>query len=60
MERKATIWWALYRYFPGLQGRISSNTVNKPENAMTLGAALHLSFNMFAIAFNPSVCLGSF
>lgn len=52
--RRATIWWALYRYFPSLKGKISAATVNERTNAFTLWGELHKDFGKFRLAFRPT------
>ncbi|KAK0753082.1 hypothetical protein B0T18DRAFT_395950 [Schizothecium vesticola] len=51
VKNKATIWWALYQYFPALRGKIAANTVNQPGNAVMLSAAIHQDFGLFAFGF---------
>ncbi|KAL2182004.1 uncharacterized protein P884DRAFT_274441 [Thermothelomyces heterothallicus CBS 202.75] len=52
-RNKAWIWWALRRYFPFIQGKIASDSINKPENAITLANMLHPSFGNFWFALEP-------
>ncbi|SPO05172.1 related to Endo-1,4-beta-xylanase C [Cephalotrichum gorgonifer] len=54
-EKAATIWWALYRYFPDLEGLLDSGSINKPENAMTLDTSIHGAFDEFYLGLEPSV-----
>ncbi|KAK4044860.1 hypothetical protein C8A01DRAFT_42469 [Parachaetomium inaequale] len=53
VSNKAWIWFALYRYFPFIQGKISADTINKPENAITLEVGVHDSFGNYSLAFEP-------
>ena len=55
VENAAIIWAALYRYFPALEGIISSATINSPENAMTLSMVVHKHFGGFDISFERTV-----
>lgn len=55
VEQKSTIWWALYRYFPALDGVITPNTVNNAQNAFTAGSDLHGMFDRFGFTLEPSV-----
>lgn len=55
VEKKATIWWAFYRYFPALNGLISPNTVNQPGNAFTADPNIHEMFDSMDFALEPSV-----
>ncbi|KAK3359158.1 hypothetical protein B0T25DRAFT_564196 [Lasiosphaeria hispida] len=54
VRKKATIWWALYRYFPIIgPDTIGASTINKRENAIILHSAIHGNFGKFGIAFEP-------
>ncbi|KAM0437515.1 hypothetical protein ACHAPT_001879 [Fusarium lateritium] len=53
-ENKATIWWALYRYFPGLKDKIGPETMNQERNAITLGCDVHEDFGQYKLAFWPT------
>lgn len=55
VQNKAIIWDALHRYFPALKGIIRSDTINSPENAMTLSLTMHKSFGGFEISFERTV-----
>ncbi|KAB5531330.1 hypothetical protein GE09DRAFT_382591 [Coniochaeta sp. 2T2.1] len=50
----ATIWWALHRYFPALKGKICAETINQPDNLLTLQAGLHKHFDLFNFALEPT------
>ncbi|KAK0718649.1 hypothetical protein B0T26DRAFT_831204 [Lasiosphaeria miniovina] len=52
-EIKPTIWWALYRYFPGLKDLIGPGTINQHQNALTMWDTLHAEFGTFNLAFEP-------
>lgn len=54
VQNKATTWWALYEYFPALQGKIAADTVNQPGNAVTLSAAIHTEFGSFSFGFQST------
>lgn len=53
MDNKARIWWVLRRYFPFIQGKITSDSINKPENAITICHTLHPYFGRFWLALEP-------
>lgn len=55
IEKRATVWWALYRYFPALKGAIGPDSVNKPENAMTMRSDIHGLFAKYRFAFKPAI-----
>ncbi|KAL7936913.1 hypothetical protein V8C35DRAFT_294181 [Trichoderma chlorosporum] len=50
---KAQIWWALYRYFPFVAGKIGPASINTPGNAITLCTEAHLDFGAMRIAAEP-------
>lgn len=52
-QNKATIWWALYRYFPALQNKIGPDSVNQASNAITLGRGFHGDFGEYKVGFWP-------
>lgn len=52
VNNKATIWWALYRYFPYLHGTIGPDSVNQPQNAITLSPHVDQFFGIFMIALD--------
>ncbi|KAK3936961.1 hypothetical protein QBC46DRAFT_268572 [Diplogelasinospora grovesii] len=54
VEAKATIWWALYRYFPALRGKIGSSTINQEGNALTMVTVAHEYFGLFAFSIQPT------
>ncbi|KAL7799968.1 hypothetical protein V8C37DRAFT_407076 [Trichoderma ceciliae] len=53
-EVKATIWWAIYRYFPFIKGKIGAESINKSENAMTLWTGVHGEFGDYRLTFEPT------
>ena len=55
MAQKATVWWALYRYFPALDGQIGPDTVDVAQNAMILDTSIHGSFDNHEFALEPYV-----
>lgn len=55
VENKATIWQALYRYFPGLEKVITPDTINTPANSITLFQLLHPQFGSLNITFKETV-----
>ncbi|MBE3042220.1 hypothetical protein IMZ48_06505 [Candidatus Bathyarchaeota archaeon] len=57
MERKATIWWALFRYLPDLRGAITPDTVDRAENAITLESVLQACIDAFDCSLEPLVRL---
>ncbi|KAL7627193.1 hypothetical protein AAE478_003969 [Parahypoxylon ruwenzoriense] len=52
-QNKATIWWALYRYFPDLKDLIGPGSINQRQNALMMYIALHAEFGNFNLAFEP-------
>ncbi|KAK0730226.1 hypothetical protein B0H67DRAFT_477314 [Lasiosphaeris hirsuta] len=55
VRKKATIWWALYRYFPIIgSDTIGASTINKCENAIILFSAIHGDFGKFGSHSNRS------
>ncbi|OAA55875.1 hypothetical protein SPI_08082 [Niveomyces insectorum RCEF 264] len=52
-KNKATIWWALHRYFPELKDRIGPESINQHENALTMATQLHVALGSFDLAFEP-------
>ncbi|KAK3940786.1 hypothetical protein QBC46DRAFT_312764 [Diplogelasinospora grovesii] len=52
-ENKATIWWALYRYFPDLKDLIGPDSINQRQNALTMLGDLHREFGDFNLALEP-------
>jgi hypothetical protein len=53
-KNKATTWWALYEYFPALKNKIGADTVNQPENALTLSSIFHEEFGLFTLGFQAT------
>ncbi len=58
-RNKATIWFAIHRYFPALKGKIHAGNINQRENAFTLASSIHRSFGDYDLTFWPQskVCL---
>ncbi|EZF30887.1 hypothetical protein H109_06327 [Trichophyton interdigitale MR816] len=54
VENKATIWQALYRYFPGLEKVITPDAINTPANSITLFQLLHPQFGSLNITFKET------
>ncbi|KAK3934148.1 hypothetical protein QBC46DRAFT_300301 [Diplogelasinospora grovesii] len=53
-RKKATIWWALYRYFPIINpDMIQAGTINKRENGIMLYTQIHKEFGNFRVALEP-------
>jgi HNH endonuclease len=50
-QNRATIWYALYRYFPALKGKIGPDTINQEQNALTLDHAVHGVFGDYGLTF---------
>jgi hypothetical protein len=55
MHQKATIWSALYRRFLALKGKISSDTINQPGNAMTMAIDIHEYWRELYLTLEPTV-----
>lgn len=53
-KNHATIWWAIYHYFPDLKSKIGADTINQPANAMTPAFALHEEFGRFTFGFKAT------
>jgi hypothetical protein len=53
-ETKAIIWSALYRYFPFIRNKIKPETINQPENAITLEMSAHYEFGQYALVLEPT------
>ncbi|KDN67077.1 hypothetical protein CSUB01_01720 [Colletotrichum sublineola] len=55
VEREAVgkVWFGLYRYFPGLVGKIAPDTLNQHQNLVTLAASAHRAFDRHRLAFDP-------
>ncbi|KAK1501408.1 hypothetical protein CTAM01_06133 [Colletotrichum tamarilloi] len=51
IRTKAKIWWALWRYFPDLKGKIGPDTVNQTGNAFTMFGEVHNDFGGFDFGF---------
>lgn len=54
MKNKATIWWALYEYFPALKNKNGADTVNLPINAITLNSTFDEEFGQFTFGFQAT------
>ncbi|KAL7788522.1 hypothetical protein V8C43DRAFT_323756 [Trichoderma afarasin] len=52
-EIKDEIWGVIYRYFPFVKGKISSEKLNTPANAITLWMDAHKHFGDFRLALEP-------
>lgn len=53
-EAVASVWFALNRYFPALDGKIGPNNLNQHANLVTLNIQVHNNFyNKHRLAFNP-------
>ncbi|KAH0420174.1 hypothetical protein CcaCcLH18_14149 [Colletotrichum camelliae] len=55
MEREAAanFWYALYRYFPGLKGKIGPDSLNQHQNLITFQTGAREDYNNLLLAFNP-------
>ncbi|KAG7051336.1 hypothetical protein JMJ77_0001960 [Colletotrichum scovillei] len=47
----AKTWWALWRYFPELEGKIGPDTINQTGNAFTINSEVHCDFGYFDFGF---------
>jgi hypothetical protein len=52
-QNKATIWFAIHRYFPSLKGKIHAGNINQPANAITLDPSIHKEFGAYDLSFWP-------
>ncbi|KZL85526.1 hypothetical protein CI238_04621 [Colletotrichum incanum] len=52
-EAVASIWYALYRYFPGLEGKIGPESLNQHQNCITFESTVHDNYDSHLLAFNP-------
>jgi hypothetical protein len=52
-RNKATIWSAIYRYFPALEGKINAENINQSANAIALNPATHKAFGDYNLTFWP-------
>ncbi|KAK1977138.1 hypothetical protein LZ30DRAFT_601981 [Colletotrichum cereale] len=52
-EAVASIWYALYRYFPELKGKIGPDTLNQHANLITFKNNVHRGFDRHKLAFCP-------
>ncbi|KAK2012833.1 hypothetical protein LZ32DRAFT_628617 [Colletotrichum eremochloae] len=52
-EAVANVWYALYRYFPGLVGKIASDSLNQHRNLITLSISINYVFEGHRLAFDP-------
>ncbi|KAI3534466.1 hypothetical protein CSPX01_12083 [Colletotrichum filicis] len=49
----AKVWYALYRYFPELEGKIGPDTLNQLENLITFDMSVHYDYDHHWTAFDP-------
>ncbi|KAL7623108.1 hypothetical protein AAE478_006787 [Parahypoxylon ruwenzoriense] len=54
VENKAAVWWALYRYFPALQGQIDAGTINQHGNVLTMSINFHHEFDNYNVTLRPT------
>ncbi|KXH51539.1 hypothetical protein CSAL01_05529 [Colletotrichum salicis] len=47
------IWFALYRYFPELDGKIGPNSPDQYQNLITFDLTVHKAYNSYDLAFKP-------
>jgi hypothetical protein len=52
-QNKATIWYAIHRYFPSLKGKLHAGNINQPANAITLDPSVHSNFGAYCLSFWP-------
>ncbi|KAK1993106.1 hypothetical protein LX36DRAFT_693887 [Colletotrichum falcatum] len=52
-EAVASIWYALYRYFPGLKNKIGPESLNQYQNLITLELGVYDLYKGHMLAFNP-------
>ncbi|CCF34950.1 hypothetical protein CH063_06849, partial [Colletotrichum higginsianum] len=52
-EASDVLWFALYRYFPGLKGKFDPETLNQYQNLVTFAIGVHATFDGYFIAFDP-------
>jgi hypothetical protein len=50
---KSTIWWALYRYFPCIRGKIGVKSINSTTNAVTLTFEASVHFSRYDVKLAP-------
>lgn len=50
---KPTIWWALYRYFPSIRGKIGAKNINSPTNPVTLTFEASVHFGRYNVELVP-------
>jgi hypothetical protein len=53
-RNKVLIWDAIYRYFPTIRSKIGPESLNRPQNAMTLLMELHTAFRRFSFGLEPT------
>ncbi|PWY81703.1 hypothetical protein BO94DRAFT_536927 [Aspergillus sclerotioniger CBS 115572] len=54
-ENVASIWEMLYRCFPGVRRAcLTVDTINSPENGLTMNVLLHAAFGEFRVAFKET------
>ncbi|KAI3543660.1 hypothetical protein CABS01_01720 [Colletotrichum abscissum] len=49
----AGVWYALYRYFPELEGKIGPDNLNQYENLITFESTVHELYDSHRLAFDP-------
>ncbi|KXH44485.1 hypothetical protein CSIM01_08771 [Colletotrichum simmondsii] len=49
----AGVWYALYRYFPELEGKIGPESLNQYENLITFESTVHENYDSHRLAFDP-------
>ncbi|KAH9232599.1 hypothetical protein K456DRAFT_1725902 [Colletotrichum gloeosporioides 23] len=52
-EAVANFWYALYRYFPGLEGKIGPDSLNQHQNLITFHTGVREDYDDHRLAFNP-------
>ncbi|KAK1640502.1 hypothetical protein BDP81DRAFT_403904 [Colletotrichum phormii] len=50
-KQKGKIWWALWRYFPDLKGKIAPDTIDQTGNAFMVQAIVHDDFGDLEFGF---------
>lgn len=49
----AGVWYALYRYFPELEGKIGPDNLNQYQNLITFETTIHMDYSSHQLAFKP-------
>ncbi|KAL0938488.1 uncharacterized protein CTRU02_205098 [Colletotrichum truncatum] len=52
-EAVNTAWYSLYRYFPGLKGKIGPESLDQHRNLITVERSVHDNFDSHVLAFKP-------